>query len=307
MKQWIRASLGVALLWPAVAAVAQNTNSGDIRGVVTDSSGAIIPGATVKVDDVDKGISHTYTTDGAGLYDTGSIVPDHYLITVTAPGFQSYVRGPINLRVETVTVNAAMTIGAAQQQVVVKTDLPLLQTETGAQTQTLESRQLLQLPQVGADWQNFVTLLPGASTVNPNNRPGQTASINGNLPYSTVLADGATTTLPMSSNADVMVLETVSEVKIDDSAFSAQYGIGGVTFNQISKGGTNQFHGAAYEYFQNDALNAADYAFGAKTTVGLVRYNNFGFSVGGPIWRDKVFFFFNYDKTINPGSCVDRL
>ncbi len=302
MKQWIRASLGVALLWPAVAAVAQNTNSGDIRGVVTDSSGAIIPGATVKVDDVDKGISHTYTTDGAGLYDTGSIVPDHYLITVTAPGFQSYVRGPINLRVETVTVNAAMTIGAAQQQVVVKTDLPLLQTETGAQTQTLESRQLLQLPQVGADWQNFVTLLPGASTVNPNNRPGQTASINGNLPYSTVLADGATTTLPMSSNADVMVLETVSEVKIDDSAFSAQYGIGGVTFNQISKGGTNQFHGAAYEYFQNDALNAADYAFGAKTTVGLVRYNNFGFSVGGPIWRDKVFFFFNYDKTINPGT-----
>ncbi len=98
MKKWIRASLGVALLWPAVAAVAQNTNSGDIRGVVTDSTGAVIPGATVKVDDVDKGISHTYTTDGAGLYDTGSIVPDHYLITVTASGFQTYVRGPITLR-----------------------------------------------------------------------------------------------------------------------------------------------------------------------------------------------------------------
>jgi hypothetical protein len=302
MKQWTRASLGLALLASALTAVAQNTNSGDIRGVVTDSSGAIIPGASVKVDDVDKGITHTYTTDGAGLYDTGSIVPDHYLITVTAPGFQSYIRGPITLMVATVTVDASLTVGAAQQQVVVRTDIPLLQTETGSQTQTLDSRQLLQLPQVGADWQNFITLLPGASSTIYNGRGGQAASINGNLPYNTVLADGATTTLPMSQNSDVMVLETVSEVKIDDSAFSAQYGIGGATFNQISKGGTNRFHGAAYEYFQNNALNAANYAFGAKSSVSLLRYNNFGFSVGGPILKDKVFFFFNYDKTINPSG-----
>ncbi len=97
-----------------------------------------------------------------------------------------------------------------------------------------------------------------------NSRGGQSASINGNLPYNTVLADGATTTLPMSQNADVMVLETVAEVKVDDSAFSAQYGVGGATFNQISKGGTNRFHGAGYEFFQNNALNAADYAFGAR-------------------------------------------
>jgi hypothetical protein len=301
MKQWIRASLGLAMLWPALAAVAQNTNSGEIRGVVTDSSGAIIPGATVKVDDVDKGISHTYTTDGAGLYDTGSIVPDHYLITITASGFQTLVRGPVTLRAETVTIDAPMTVGTAQQQIMVKTDVPLLQTENGTQSQTLESKQLLQTPQVGADWQNFITLLPGATSHIYNNRPGAQTSINGNLPFNTVLADGATTTLPMSQNSDVMVLETVAEVKIDDSAFSAQYGIGGATFNQISKGGTNRFHGAAYEYFQNDALNAADYAFG-QGAVPFQRYNNFGFAVGGPILKDKVFFYFNYDKTINPGS-----
>ena len=143
MKQWIRASLGLAMLWPALAAIAQNTNSGEIRGVVTDSAGAVIPGATVKVDDVDKGISHTYTTDGAGLYYTGSIVPDHYLITVTAPGFQTFVRGPITLRVATVSVDAQMTVGGAQQEVVVKTDVPLLQTENGSQSSTLESKQLL--------------------------------------------------------------------------------------------------------------------------------------------------------------------
>ncbi len=300
MWKFIRGSLVIALTWSGIAGFAQNTNSGDIRGVVTDATGAVIPGATVKVEDVDKGITHIYTTDGAGLYDTGSIVPDNYLITITAAGFQTYVRGPITLRVETVAINAQLAVGAATQEVVVKTDVPLLKTETGAQTNTLESKQLLQLPQVGADWQNFVQLLPGASSV--NYRTGQTASINGNLPYNTVLADGATTTLPMSQNSDVMVLETVAEVKIDTSAFSAEYGIGGATFNQISKGGTNQFHGAGYEYFQNNALNAANYAFGAQTTVGLVRYNNFGFAIGGPIWKDKIFFYFNYDKTINPGS-----
>ena len=303
MWKFIRSSLVIALVASGFAGFAQNTNSGNIRGTVTDATGAVIPGATVKVEDVDKGISHEYTTDGAGLYDTGSIVPDHYLITITASGFQTLVRGPITLRAETIAINAQMTVGAATQEVVVKTEAPLLQTETGAQTNTLESQQLLQLPQVGADWQNFVQLLPGASSV--NYRTGQTASINGNLPYNTVLADGATTTLPMSQNADVMVLETVAEVKIDTSAFSAQYGIGGATFNQISKGGTNQFHGAGYEFFQNDALNAANYAFGQftrKAVIGFLRYNNFGFSIGGPILKDKVFFYFNYDKTINPGS-----
>ena len=168
---------------------AQNTNSGDIRGVVTDTSGAIVPGANVEIKDVDKGVVHNYTTDGSGLYDTGSIVPDHYLITVTKTGFETYVRGPISLDVSTVTVDAAMQIGTAAQQVVVNTDVTQLETETGAQSATLDSKQLMQVPQVGADWQNLVTLQAGASSVIENNRGGQAASINGNLPYSAVLAE----------------------------------------------------------------------------------------------------------------------
>jgi hypothetical protein len=98
-----------------------------------------------------------------------------------------------------------------------------------------------------------------------------------------------------------MVLETVQEVKISSSAFSAQYGVGGIMFNQISKGGTNSFHGAAYEYFQNTALNAASYSFGTGT-VPILHYNNFGGSIGGPILRKKMFFYFNYDKIIQHGG-----
>lgn len=286
--------------------LAQNTNSGDIRGTVTDPSGAVIPGVTVTVQDVEKNVTHTYTTNGAGLYDTGSILPDDYTVTFNKPGFSSYVRGPITLQVGIVTVNATLKVGATEQKVVVNTNITLLKTETGSQSTTLTAKSMAQLPQVGADWQNFVILMPGTSGAPENASnplsPGQVASVNGNLPYSTVLANGATTTLPMSQNSDVTVFETTQEVKISTSAFSAQYGVGGIIFNQITKGGGNSFHGAAYEYFQNNALNAAPYAFGAKATVPVLHYNNFGGSISGPILKNRLFFYFNYDKTLDVGG-----
>ncbi|HZC44108.1 MAG TPA: carboxypeptidase-like regulatory domain-containing protein, partial [Acidobacteriaceae bacterium] len=237
--------------------LAQNTNSGDIRGSVTDSTGAVLPGVTVTVTDIDKNVTRTYVTNSSGLYDTGSIVPDNYTLTFTKEGFETYVRGPIVLMVGTIGIDAQMKVGAVATKVLVTTNTPLLDTETGSQSTTLTAKSMNLLPQVTQDWQNFVILLPGSAgapenSSNPLN-PGQIASVNGNLPYSTVLADGATTTLPMSQNSDVTVFETTSEVKIDTSAFSAEYGVGGILFNQISKGGTNQFHGTLYEYFQNNA------------------------------------------------------
>src|SRR5438309_1657542 len=145
-------TLAVVVLSPAGAVFAQSMNAGDIRGIVTDTTGAAVPGVIVSVVNKNTGVAKELVTNQDGLYDTSSIV-----------------------------------------------------------------------------------------------------------------ADGASVTLPSSANADVMVLETVQEVKIGTSAFSAQYGVGGLMFNQISKGGTNSFHGAAYEYFQNNALNAASYSFGTGT------------------------------------------
>src|ERR1700749_2273924 len=244
----------------------QSTNSGDIRGTVTDTSGAAIPGATVTLTDVDKAVTKTLTTDGAGIYDTGSIVPDHYTLTFTKSGFQTLIRGPITVVVGVQGVNAQLQVGAQSVEVTVNTDVPLLETESGSQERTLTSQTMSQLPQVGADWENFIWLQPGAagtpqnssSAVQPN--AGQVA-INGNLPFESVLADGATTTLPMSQNSDVTIFEATSDAKVSSSGFAAQYGIGNVVYNQISKGGSDRFHGSGYEYFQNDALNALPYAF----------------------------------------------
>ncbi len=169
---------------------------------------------------------------------------------------------------------------------------------------------MAQLPQVSEDWQNFMILLPGASgTVGGSqgsSNPGQEVAINGNLPYSNILQDGASTTLSHSQNANPAIFETVSELQVNTSSFSAQYGIGGVIFNQITKGGTDQFHGSAYEYMQNDALNAYPFEFGApRSSLGPIphlRYHNFGGSIGGPVMKKKMFFFFDYDQIIDHGS-----
>jgi hypothetical protein len=301
------AILGVLGVVGMGSAYGQSTNSGDIRGIVTDSTGAAIPGATVTVTNKDTGVVKTLVTNGDGLYDTSSIVVGNYKLTFERPGFATFERSSVTLQVGTSTVNAALKVGSTSQEVVVNTDIPLLTTESGSQSTTLEAKTMAVLPNVGQDWENFAILIPGSSGTTGGSQgstnPGQEISANGNLPYSNVLADGSTTTLSHSANSDVSTFESVAEVQISTSAFSAQYGIGGIIFNQISKGGTSQFHGSAYEYVQNDDFNAQPYLFYGNTSkIPRVRYHNFGGSIGGPILKKKAFFYFNYDQIINNGS-----
>jgi len=302
-RRWLKATL-IAGMWVACAgaAFAQSMNAGDIRGIVTDTTGAAVPGVAVSVVNKNTGVEKDLVTNQDGLYDTSSIVTGSYEITFSKTGFSKLVRSNITIDVGNFTVNAQLSVGAVSEQVIVNTDVPLLQTENAEQSTTLEAAKLQQLPEVGQDWQNFTILIPGSEGAPGGSQgaanPQQVAAINGNLPFSTVLADGAAVTLPSSANADVMVLETIQEVKVSASAFSAQYGVGGIMFNQISKGGTNNFHGAAYEYVQNNALNAASYSFGTGT-IPVQHYNNFGGSIGGPILKKKMFFYFNFDKINN--------
>ncbi len=311
MKNSHRWVLPLLLILGSGVCFGQSTNAGDIRGSVTDPSGALIPGVTVSVLNVDTGISKDFVTNQDGLYDTSSIVAGNYRITFSKDGFERLVRGPITLQVGFTTVNAELKVGAMSQEISVSADVPLLKTETSEQSTTLEARSMEQLPQVaggsGVSWENFMVLLPGATGTPGSNQgssnPGQEIAINGNLPYSNILADGASTTLSHSQNANPAIFETVSELQVNTSSFSAQYGIGGAIFNQISKSGTSQFHGAAYDYFQNDALTAQPYLFGAQAQpIPHLRFNNFGFAIGGPILKKKMFFFFDYDQIVDHGN-----
>ncbi|MDR3725427.1 MAG: carboxypeptidase-like regulatory domain-containing protein [Terracidiphilus sp.] len=297
MRSMVRLILFCLPLCAAIACLAQSTNSGDIRGSVTDTTGALIPDVTVTVVNVNTGVSKDFITNRDGLYDTSSILTGSYQLTFTKPGFGQFVRGPITLQVGVATVNAQLNIGAASEQVVVNTDIPLLTTETGEQGNTWEAKDLEELPQVGADWANFMFLLPGGS-----GGGASTTATNGNLPYTNILQNGSTTTLPSSQNATPALSENVAELKFSMSSFSAQYGIGGLVINQITKSGSNQFHGTGYDYIQNNAWNAAQFGFLSKPTVPYIRYNNFGGAVGGPILKKKMFFYFDYDQIVDHGS-----
>ena len=207
-----------------------------------------------------------------------------------------------------------LAVGTVSTQVVVNTDVPLLNTESGAVTTTL-SYEDHQPAATGVS--RLGRIGPASISCNRDRRElqgetrgqrgqvtsnGTMLSVNGNLPFSTVLADGAETTLPASANSDITVQEDIQEVQTSSSAFSAQYGVGGILYNQISKGGGDRFHGSAYEYFQNTALNANNYTFGSTATKPQIHFHEFGGTVGGPILRQKLFFFFNYDHIIDNGG-----
>jgi len=298
MKRFWLAIAVFALVFTAFSPItwAQNTNSADIRGVATDSTGAAIPDVSVTVLNIEKGVTTEYKTNHDGLFDTGPIVTGTYKVTFAKDGFGQYVRSSLTLDVGTITINAEMKVGTHVEEVVVNTDVPLIKTETGEQSTTLVAKEMQNLPNQGQDWQNFVKLIPGATGTTQFGATGQALSVNGNLPYNAVLNDGSSSALSHSGNADVSVFETVQEVQISTSAFSAQYGIGGAVFNQISKGGSNKWHGSLYEYAQNDFFNARSYF---QKSAPYERFHNFGGSVSGPVIHDKAFFYFNYDQVIN--------
>ncbi|MEO8596947.1 MAG: TonB-dependent receptor [Candidatus Solibacter sp.] len=284
----------------------QATNSADVNGSVTDPSGAVIPGVTVTVKDIDKNTERTFVTNDSGVYVTGPLVPaDQYIITFSKEGFASLQRGPMTLRSGVTGLNAQLTIGQATQQIsIVESGAPLLETTTAEISSTVPQETLKLLPQTGGipDWQAFITFLPGTRGNGGNN--GQSGmggtSVNGAMPFSNALLDGASTSSPMSNNViNTPIFDTLGEVKMSSSAFSAQYGGGGVVYNQISRGGTNQWHGMVYDYFKNNALNAAPFGFNGVSTKTPQHFNDFGANIGGPVIKNRVFVFFGIDHTIN--------
>ena len=321
MNVLLRCALVLSVVFLGVrSSLAQSTNSGDIRGTVMDTSGAAVPGVDVTLTNVDTGEVQHFTTNDSGIYDTASTRAGNYNITFTKQGFKQLTRGPFKLEVSIITEDATLAVGQVQEIVTVEDtgEAPLLQTESGQQGTIMEGKTIEALPQIGAgitgnDWANFNIFLPGASSApsQPTSEgsgaynAGDAVAINGNLPnYANFLADGATVVLPVSGNVDNSVFESISEVQVTTSSFSAQYGIGGAVFNQISKSGSNTFHGSAYEYWQNDVLNASNFFPGGngQPVKPSIRYNEWGGSVGGPILKNKLFFFFVRDKITNNGS-----
>jgi hypothetical protein len=311
-RRWTGLFCGLVLI--LVSSIrAQNSNSGDIRGTVTDSSGSRIPGVNVTVLNNDTGVITKYVTNSVGLYDTNSILPGNYTLTFNKQGFDTVKRGPVALQVEIITIDAQLKVGAANEEVEVNaSEAPLLKTEDAEVSTTLSTVELDNLPNSNPSngYTELLKLLPGATGVTSgnmnggggnNNDPAFDQAINGTMPYfSSYLVDGGSIWLPHSANTDQGISESVSELNVIATDAPAQYGGGGSVFNVILKSGTSEFHGSAYDYIQNDAFDARNYFnTGAKAKQ---RYNYFGGSFSGPIVKNKMFFYYNYQQLKNPNS-----
>jgi hypothetical protein len=292
--------LGILMVFNAPA-WAQDVTTGQIRGVVTDASGGVVPNASVIVTNVLTNRVVQVETQGDGQYDVVSLLPGVYSITFQKQGFKTLVRSGIKLETSQVAgVNVTLELGSVATKLVVEGLAPLVQTETSEQSLEVEQKPILDLPNNTGDFYSLLALTPGVSVGQGGQQAGGEGS-GGSNGISTSgswansqnwLLDGGFSKDPGVQGPDAMPpIENISELNMQVHDMSAQYGDGTASFNIIVKNGTNRFHGMAYEYVKNDKLNARNFF---AEGVPPLRYNRFGGNVGGPIKKDKIFFFFGY-------------
>lgn len=283
---------------------------GSVSGEITDPSGAIVPGAKVILTDQQKGYTFTATSDSSGLYRFTSIPPGLYSVSAELEGFEKEVRTNIRLNVsENATADLHLKLATSAQAVDVQANAETLHTEDAVTGQVINRRYINDLPLVDRYVLDFVSLAPGVNNQSDTNSVGDTGTnfvSNGSRGATAdILMDGASIT-NFEPNGGVTAVtytpspEAVEEFKVQQSNFSAEYGFSGASIvNMITRSGSNAFHGSGYDFLRNtitDANNWFNDEYGVP--ISPVHRNEFGGTIGGPIIKNKTFFFFDWDGTL---------
>ncbi len=300
------------------SSIAQLSGKGEIKGVVADSSGAVIPNATVTVTSSTRGTKSTQTTSASGDFDISPLDADNYTITVTAKGFQSITQRNVNVNaLEIANVNLTLTVGSESQSITVDTAPPAIETSNATLGATMEQAMYAALPiQMGngntPDQRratDFATLMPGVQgnetsgnattnvgVINGSGSKGGAAAVYVNgIPFTSVAGEGDTRFVWTAISVDA-----VNQFQVQTTGYSALYEGQGVE-NFTVKSGTNQIHGAVYEYFRNTFLDTwgffapAFLSASGKPTKPTEHQNEYGILISGPIIKNKLFLFGNYD------------
>ena len=296
------------------SAIAQTT-SGTIVGAVTDSSGAVIPSATVTAKNTESGGVRSAVTDASGAYKLLSLPAGVYDVSASAKGFSTGVRRQVVIDVvATVPINFALTVGNVQETVEVTSETPQIESSDASLSGVVGEQAIRELPLNGRDWVQLATLQPGvvagvgqpSASSYSNSRAargnGLAMSISGNRPTGNVfLVDGLVVNdyanaSPGSGLNVNLGVEAVREFRVFTDEYTAEYGrsTGGVV-TAVFKSGTNNLHGNVYEFLRNSAFDARNFY---DTTAPQLQRNQFGGSIGGPIRKDKTFFFLDYEALI---------
>lgn len=309
-----------AALLVSQLAVAQTFTS-SITGVVTDPTGAAVSGASVEIKNMGTNDVRTFTSKEDGSYQFNNLQPGTYQITVTAHGFKTHVQQNLILQAQVAsTVNVSLEVGNTQQRVEVTASAVLLDTQTANTSATLDSHLLATLPNGTRNPLNFVFAVAGttpgpAGETQPNGTLDQNSSVfginGGRSGEAQILIDGAPSTAIDWGGLIVAPLQdSVQEQQVIENTYDAQYersGSGIVTL--VTKGGTNTFHGEAYDYLQNSALNANTWQNNKNSAPkGPFKRNQFGGNVSGPILkRANLFFFGGYEGLRQPSTASSGL
>lgn len=302
--------------------------TGTITGFVRDNTGAVIPGAQVIVRNVETGLERRMTTSDDGEY-TATLLPiGRYEVMVEASGFKKFQARDIKLSVnDRLRIDATLEVGQITETVSVIGEAPLIQTESSEVGSVINQTLVKEMPLNGRSLYQLVALQPGVSATGAiaSGRVGvgldNLASVNVNgtrAAQNNWLIDGADN-VDTGSNLAVInyiSVDAVSEFKILRGNYSAEFGRnGGGQINVVTKSGTNNFHGGAFEFFRNDALDARNFFStldrdgDGKADPAILRYNNFGYNIGGPILKDKLLFFWNQEfrevSTVRGGGVIN--
>lgn len=302
-------SLPIAALIVAAAVippVAYGQLTGQISGTITDATGAVVPGVEVVVTHDATGIRRSVKTNQAGIYTVPLLQPGEYRISVETEGFRALSRTGVQLQVaQTAQLDFKLEVGSTTESISVTDTAPLLDTGSNAIGGIVTPERLDNLPMLGRNSNALVMLVPGVratrqTTSNPVLESHyQFFSINGSRPNQSqfMLDGGNNTNLTFNGPEYSPQVEEVQEFKIQTSSFSAEYAnSGGGVINVVSKGGTNQLHGSLFDYFRNDALAANDFFSNTSGRARpMLRYNQFGAAVGGPVVKNRTFFYFAYE------------
>jgi len=293
------------LILLAIPAVAQ-LPTGAILGTAKDTSGGVLPNVTVTITNVDTGLKRTVMTGDDGFYRAPELAVGHYEVRGEHAGFKTDTRKGITLEVtDQAVINLTFEVGSEAQQVIVTGEAPMVNTQDATLGGTVNETKMTELPLNGRNYIDLALYQPGVNQdKNQRNQSGTTFSVNGAPPRSNNFTlDGAILQnslgrSPVAGNSgDALGLDSVREFKIVAGTFQAEYGLAmGSQMVAVSKGGTNQFHGDVFEYLRNNAFDANDF-FSNQNNVPIapLRKNQFGGAFGGPIRKDKTFFYAVYE------------
>src|SRR5438034_1887311 len=302
------AALFVALsLCVSTIPLSAQQESASITGQVTDSSGAVVPGARVTIRNQASGALFNSVSDSDGFYRAPQLRPGVYTISVTASGFSTAVREGIEARVnDRLRVDMPMQVGTVSENVVVTGAPPLLQTEDSTVGQVVDNQKIVELPLNGRSWLQLALLSPGAvtyGTYDSYNPQSAVMNLGGNRTMQTdFLIDGAdNNSFVVGGGAQAHPpVDSLQEFKVQSNNYAADTGrLGGAVVNATIKSGANTLHGSAYDFLRNRELNARNFFTSPTATKPQFTRNQFGASAGGPIVRNKLFFFANYEGNRN--------